>query len=105
MKNDPDTHVLLKQPSTWLPFAMSFAALVFLLGHVAIFGTTNETSGGDEGAPARIFQLIMAVQLPIVGYFAIKWLPKKPKQSSIVLTLQAVAWLIPIVTVMWLESL
>ena len=47
----------------------------------------------------------MAAQLPIIGYFAIKWLLKKPKQSLIVPALQAVAWIIPIITVMWLESL
>jgi hypothetical protein len=47
----------------------------------------------------------MAAQLPIVGYFAIKWLPRRPKQSLIVLALQAIAWLVPILTVIWLESL
>jgi hypothetical protein len=105
MKRDPDTNLLLKQPSAWLPFVMSLAALAFLLGYVAIFGITSGTDGGDEGAPARIFQLLMAAQLPIVGYFAIKWLPRRPKQSLIVLALQAIAWLVPIVAVMWLESL
>ena len=105
MKRDTDTNLLLKQPSAWLPFVMSLAALVFLLGYVAIFGIADGTDGDDEGAPARIFQLLMAAQLPIVGYFAIKWLPRRPKQSLIVLALQAIAWLVPIVTVMWLESL
>ena len=105
MKKDPDANLLLKQPSAWLPFVMSFAALAFLLGYVAIFGISNGTDRGDEGAAARIFQLIMAAQLPIVGTFAIKWLPRRPRQSLIVLALQAAAWLIPILTVMWLESL
>jgi hypothetical protein len=47
----------------------------------------------------------MVAQLPIAGYFAIKWLPKRPIQSLIVLALQAVAWIIPIATIIWLESL
>lgn len=93
---------LLRQPSAWIPVAMSLAALAFLLGYVAIFGIVHQE---DEGAPARLFQLIMAAQLPIVAYFAIKWLPRRPKQSLLVLALQALAWIIPIIVVIWLESL
>ncbi len=47
----------------------------------------------------------MLVQLPIAGIFAIKWLPKKPKQSLLILALQAIVWIIPILVVIWLESL
>jgi hypothetical protein len=95
---------LLKQPSAWIPIAISLAALTFLIGYVAIFGITHHT-GADEGAPARIFQLLMVVQLPIIAYFAFRWLPKRPKQSLLILALQAGAWIVPIVTVIWLESL
>ena len=97
-----DDNSLLKQPSAWIPFVMSLAALALLLGYVAIFGIVHHE---DEGAPARMFQLIMVAQLPIVAYFAIKWLPRKPKQSLLILLLQVVAWIIPIVAVIWLESL
>ena len=95
---------LLKQPSAWIPIAISLAALVFLLGYAVIHGITQNPNA-DEGAPARIFQLLMVGQLPIIAYFAIKWLPKRPKQSLFILALQAVAWIIPIVTVLWLENL
>jgi len=95
---------LFKQPSAWIPLAMSFVALAMILVYVAINGFAS-SGNGDEGAPARIFQLIMVAQLPIAGYFAVKWLPKQPKQSLMVLTVQAVAWIIPIVTIMYLESL
>ena len=105
MNTNSENNSLFKQPSAWIPLAMSLVALTMILGYVAMFGITNRTGGGDEGAPARIFQLIMLAQLPIAGYFAIKWLPKQPKQSLIVLALQAVAWIIPIATIMWLESL
>ena len=82
---------------------MSLAALAFLLSYVVFFGV--HSGNGDEGAPARIFQLIMAAQLPIAGYFAFKWLPKQTKQAMMILALQAVAWIIPILAVMWFESL
>jgi hypothetical protein len=93
---------LLKQPSAWIPIAMSFAALAMLLGYVAIFGVVHNE---DEGAPAHIFQLIMLAQLPIVAYFGIKWLPKRPKGSLLVLALQAIAWIVPILAVIWFENL
>ena len=93
---------LLKQPSAWIPIAMSFAALAMLLGYVAIFGIVHHE---DEGTPAHIFQLIMVAQLPIIAYFGFKWLPKRPKQSLLVIVLQAVACIIPIVAVIWFESL
>jgi len=98
-----ENNALFKQPSAWIPLAMSFAALAMILVFVAINGFAS-SGNGDEGAPARIFQLIMVAQLPIAGYFAVKWLPKQPKQSLMVLTLQAVAWIIPIVTIIYLES-
>jgi hypothetical protein len=93
---------LLKQPSAWIPIAISFAALAMLLGYVAIFGVVHNE---DEGAPAHIFQLIMLAQLPIVAYFGIKWLPKRPKGSLLVLALQAIAWIVPILAVIWFENL
>ena len=102
MNTNSENNSLFKQPSAWIPLAMSLVALAMILGYVAIFGIVQNE---DEGTPARIFQLIMLAQLPIAGYFAIKWLPKQPKQSLMVLALQAVAWLVPIATIMWLESL
>jgi hypothetical protein len=69
---------------------MSFVALALVLGHVAIFGVVHEA---DEGTPAHIFQLLMAGQVPIVAFFAIKWLPQAPRQALQVLALQAGAGL------------
>ncbi len=65
----------MKQPSAILPVAMSIVALALVLGHVAVYGIVHEA---DEGTPAHLFQLLMAAQVPIVGFFAIKWLPRDP---------------------------
>lgn len=102
MNKNSENHSLLRQPGAWIPLAMSLAALAFLLGYVTVFGIVDNT---DEGAPARIFQLIMAAQLPIVAYFAFTWLPRRPVQALLVLALQAAAWVVPVITVIWLESL
>ena len=100
--SNSEKNSLFKQPSAWIPLLMSSAALTMILVYVAMFGIVHNQ---DEGTPAHIFQLIMLAQLPIAGYFAVKWLPKQPKQSLIVLVTQAVAWIIPIVTIIYLESL
>ena len=76
----------MKKPSAWVPLAMSFAALALVLGHVAIFGVAREA---DEGTAAHIWQILMAAQVPVVAFFAIKWLPRTPKQALLVLALQA----------------
>lgn len=79
---------LLKQPSAFLPVAMSLAALATVAIRVATVGTAPAP---DEGAAAHIWQLLVAGQLPIVAFFAIKWLPRAPREALPVLALQALA--------------
>ena len=87
---------LLKYPSAFLPLAMSFGALATVLIYVAIFGPAPQA---DEGSAAHIWQILMAGQLPIIVFFAFKWLPRTPKQALLVLVLQggaAVMALLPV---------
>ncbi len=79
---------LFKKPSGFIPLAMSLSALALVLGHVAIFGAVREA---DEGAAAHLWQILMAGQLPIIAFFAIRWLPRIPRQALVVLALQFVA--------------
>jgi hypothetical protein len=67
-----------------------------VLGHAVAFGVVNET---DEGAAAHLFQPLMAAQVPIVGFFAVRWLPRAPAQALQVLALQAAAALAAIAAV------
>jgi len=78
--------LLLKNPSAFLPLAMSLAALATVLLHVAFFGTARQA---DEGTAAHIWQILMAGQIPIIALFGIKWLPRAPRQALLVLSLQA----------------
>ena len=78
---------ILKKPSAWLPLAMSLADLGLVLGYLAIAGI-HQHPGADEGAAALFFQLLMAGQVPFIGYFAISWLPRHLKQAMPVLALQ-----------------
>lgn len=81
---------MLKRPSAFLPLAMSCAALVLVLSVVAVFGVVHEA---DEGTAAHLWQILMAGQAPIVAYFAIRWLPRSPRQGLAVVGLQIVAGL------------
>jgi hypothetical protein len=81
-----NSSTLMKQPTALLPMAMSVAALATVLGHVAMFGSAREA---DEGTAAHRFQLLMIAQVPIIAFFAIKWLRRTPRQALPILALQA----------------
>jgi len=89
---------LLKRPSALVPVAMSVAALAVLIGYVAMFGTARQA---DEGTAAHLWQLLMAGQLPIIGFFALRWLPTAPKQGAGILIMQIVAALAAAFPVWW----
>jgi hypothetical protein len=80
--------IVLKKPSAFLPVAMSLAALAIVLVHIVMSGTARQA---DEGTAAHLWQLLMAAQIPIVAFFAIRWLPQSPRSALPVLVLQAVA--------------
>ena len=91
---------IMQKPSAFLPLAMSFAALGTVLVHVAMFGVAREA---DEGTAAHIWQILMAAQIPIVAFFAIKWLPRTPRQALLVLALQGGAALAALAPVFFLN--
>lgn len=91
---------LLKKPSAFLPVAMSLAALAVVLIHVAHFGTAQQA---DEGTAAHLWQLLMALQVPVIGYFAVRWLPQSPKPAVGVLALQLAAALAALFPVWWFQ--
>jgi hypothetical protein len=90
---------LIRQPTAWIPIVMSLAALALVVGHAVIYGIVHEA---DEGAAAHIFQILMVFQLPFIVYFAIRWLPRKPKQSLQVLVLHILAGLAALASVYFL---
>jgi hypothetical protein len=96
---------IIKRPSAFLPLAMSLTALAMLIGamvqgYVAGNPVVREP---DEGAVAHLWQLLMAGQMPIVAFFAIKWLPRAPRQTLPVLALQVGAALASMAPVFFLN--
>ena len=67
--------MLSRRPSALAPLAMSIVALARVLGHYGIYGIVTAT---DEGTPARVFQLLMVLQGPIIATFAVRGLQFAP---------------------------
>jgi hypothetical protein len=103
--NPNSFRTILKHPSAFLPLAMSFAAIGVLCG-AAVYGVLHGAHGiirqPDEGTAAHLWQLLMAGQLPVLLFFAIKWLPRAPKQTLYVIALQAGAALASMAPVFFL---
>ena len=79
---------LIGKPSAWLPLMLSLAVALLLL---VTFVRGRLVPQADEGAEAHLFQILMAVQVPIIAIFAVQWLPRAPRQAIAVLALQVVA--------------
>lgn len=90
--------VIVKKPSALVPMAMSLTALALVVGHIAVYGAAREA---DEGTTAHLWQILMGGQLPVLLFFAIKWLPKAPRQTFYVLALQAGAALASMAPVLY----
>jgi hypothetical protein len=90
LKSQVEIRQMMKEPSAFVPVAMSVAAIalvvVKVLGDLATHGTVVHEA--DEGGAAHLWQLLMAGQAPVLAFFAIKWLPRAPKQALYILALQ-----------------
>ncbi len=91
---------LLKKPSACLPVAMSLIVIATEWYFFARFGIVHQA---DEGTAAHIFQILMAGQIPIEAYFAIRWLPPNPKPALQVLAVQAAAALVALAPVYYFK--
>jgi hypothetical protein len=96
-----DMQALVRVPSAWLPFVLSLVALVMVVGYAVAFGVADHQ---DEGTPARLFQLLMAVQAIVIGHFAVRWLPRESRTAAPILVLQIIAASIPVAAIVLLES-
>ncbi|QNI38335.1 hypothetical protein H7846_00050 [Edaphobacter sp. 4G125] len=77
---------LVRKPTAFLPILMSLTALSVVVVTLSVFGVANQPK--DEGIAAHIWQLLMAGQLPLLAFFAIKWLRRARRQALYVLALQ-----------------
>jgi hypothetical protein len=97
---DPTFRGLLRKPSAWVPPVLSFAALGLIVAHVALVGVARQA---DEGAEARIFQLLTLATAVMIVAFAVRWLPVAPRAAVLIVALQLLIAAIPMVTLAALE--
>jgi hypothetical protein len=88
----------MQQPTGYLPVAMSLGALAMIIWYVAVHGVVHQS---DEGAQAHRWQLLVAGQVPLISYFAFRWLPGARRSALMVLALQAAAVLLLAVAPLW----
>ena len=93
---------VLTDPAAWLPMGLSVFALIMILAYLAVSGLVREPAA-DEGAPARIFQIMMVAQVIIMAFFATKWLPRAPKLTAAILAVQVGFAAVPALTILYLE--
>jgi hypothetical protein len=89
---------LLRQPTGYLPVAMSLGAFAMIGWFVAVHGVVHQP---DEGAQAHLWQLLVAGQVPLIAYFASRWLPTARRPALVVLALQAAAFMLLAVAPLW----
>lgn len=78
---------VLRRPSALIPLVMSMTALLLVVGPIPFDGIPVREP--DEGAVAHMWQILMAGQMPVLLFFAVKWLRRAPRQAIGVLALQA----------------
>lgn len=98
---------LARRPSAILPMILSLAALLLLLGFLFLANRgviPLHSADGDEGFAARLWQLLMVSQLPIITWFGLRFLWRRPVQAVVILAVQSLLALASIVPIFILES-
>ncbi len=80
---------IIKHPSAWLPIVISLLVLATILITITVSGPPSPQP--DEGVGAHLFQIWLALEVLMIAFFAIQWLPKKPEEAVLVLVIQIVA--------------
>jgi hypothetical protein len=74
--------------TSWIPVAMSLAALAIVLLRLAMFGPAPQR---DEGTAAHLWQLLMAGQTPFLIFYGVIWLRRSWKTALQVMGIQLLA--------------
>jgi hypothetical protein len=76
------------KPSAVLPVLMSLAAFALVAAYIAVSGVPHPA---DENAVAHIFQILVVAQVPVIGFFILRWVRSRPVACLFVLAIQGLA--------------
>jgi hypothetical protein len=77
-----------RQVSAWIPIAVSLAATSVLVVQAWKYGVNLD---GEPGPTTHIFHLLMALQLPFVAHFAVRWLRRGSGTALLIFAAQVLA--------------
>lgn len=92
-----------------MPIILAGAATALLAGylltgpHEPDIVIENGIARQDESGTARLWQLLMLLQVPCALYFAAWWLPRDPKRALAMLGIQGFAFVAAALPVVLLE--
>ncbi len=89
---------LLKRPSGFLPLVMSSAVLLAIVASIL-----TGVHDSDEGTAAHLFQIFIPLQVPIIAFFGLTWMPRSRRAALEVLALQIGLALVPVAIVFLLH--
>jgi len=79
---------LLKKPSAWIPILIPLLFVAYIVIAIAFLGPPVREA--NEGVGAHLFQLWLLLESFMLGFFAVTWLPRAPKQALLILAMQVV---------------
>ena len=77
---------IIKKPSAWVPIALSLGILAMIL--ITLVLSWPPVRQADEGIEAHLFQIWLVLEFLMVAFFALKWLPRAPRQALLILAIQ-----------------
>ena len=95
--------------SGWIPVILAGAAIMLLAGylltgpHEPNLVVENGVTREDEGTAARLWQILMVLQLSAIMVFAVRWLPRDPRRTTVMLAVQGLAFAAAALPVFLLE--
>ena len=103
MEGHSDIKRVVTDPGAWLPIVLALAALIDVILFGFVLGPVRQPDG-DEGTPAHIFQGLMVLVAVLIPVFAIRWVPRAPREAATILALQILAAALPLAALAFLES-
>ena len=103
MTGHSDLKRVMHDLGAWLPIVLALAALIEVILFGVVLGPVRQPDG-DEGTPANVFQGLMVLVAILIPVFAIRWLPRAPREAATILALQILAAALPLATLAFLES-
>lgn len=87
---------LVRQPVAYAPLVLAALGVAMIIAQLVRFGTAPQP---DETGYARLWQLLMLMEVPAIAIFAVRWVPTARRPALMVLGLQLAAVALAVVPI------